>query len=215
MNYLVNIIDKIATFLDKRLFSKNKTLRKISIYYFFITSHITAFFLFSKIGLAIITLYSCYVFFISVFAFKILIALAADFGFFFMVAHFWSILPKSILFLIFFYFFLLDLTFNNTLLVSCESIRLCIQENFGESFLKKQFYNNRLGSLIKVMEGGKILTYSLGGVVVAATVASVADSLVYGSNYEKYVDAQVNNPNVTLEAPRKGISGVNVGFFNK
>lgn len=142
VDYLYSLFQKKAPLIDKKLFVNNEKNQLRAARFFFLTSFITKFFLFSKIGKFLVFLLFIFTFFSSTSYFQIMVAAYADLGFYqglhFMIVN----LPSVLFFLIIFVLVIVDLSLINTFLVTCESVSLRIQKIYGEDFIKNQFYNS-------------------------------------------------------------------------
>ena len=140
MYFLYDLLLKTGIFLEKKIFFKNEKLRKIAAFFFSITSKITSFFYFSKIGEFILGFLYSLATFQCIYYFKILFVLIDEFGFFRGFHYSTNFLPLSIIVVLVFHIILTDLAFLNTLLVSIPSVNKTIKEQFGDDFIKLRFY---------------------------------------------------------------------------
>lgn len=211
VDYLYNIFKKRGPIFDKNWFHHNeKNLLKATLF-FYITSFITKFFLFSKFGQFLVFLFFSFTFFSSTLYFRALVGVFAynSFyqGFSFMITNF----PLSLLYLTLFVIFIGDLSLINTFLVCCPSVVASIKKSHGEYFIKAQFYNSTVMTLKASGQLTKNLPTGAIGGLVAGSVLNFYGEHKYQQNYETYVNAQTKNPDIHIKPPEKGI-GFKFGF---
>jgi len=204
--------------LDDYLFKNYQILRKIGAYFFFIFSQITYFFLINSVGrflvysllsLMVVTNFGNYV---TIFY---EIHEAGSFSLSVLIESCKNNLNGVFYAFFYMYFFLLEITVTNTLLVHCPSVVETIKQQFGNDILVERGYNSPLRSLFKIQEVSKIAAVILTGTTIGVTFFVMYDSHLYCQNYEKYIQAKIANPTLDIKAPAKGSNFSLLGFAKK
>ncbi len=128
--------------MDKKWLINNEKLQIKCSYFFAITSKITAFFLFSKIGNVTLSFFIAVCFYLSANYFRLLVAIFADESLFVGLKLAAQNLPYSLICLFLFNLLLVELCWINTFFILCPSINAKIKLMYGEHFIKKRFYNS-------------------------------------------------------------------------
>lgn len=207
MEFFCNLIAKKAPAFDVKWFLDNEKNQIRAANFFYSSSFITKFFLFSKTGNFLISIFAAISFYFSHLFFRSLIANFADFGIFGGI-HFMVFNPPVLLLILFlFVMLLIDLTLLNTFLVSCPSVSSRIKILYGENFLKQQFYNNSFASAKMAASLSKPLVAGTIGGVVGGAVTNLVGEYLYSINYKHYLEASIQNPELKLNPPKKGLFG--------
>lgn len=202
---------KKAPAFDTKWFSNNKKNQIKAAHFFYNSSFITAFFLFSKTGKIIISFFAAMSFYSSSDYFRALIATFADFGIFDAIQYMVFNVPLFLIFLIVFVILLMDLTLINTFLVCCPSVSDRIKLLYGENFLKQQYYNSAFASAKAASQMSKSLAIGVAGGIVGGTITNLYGEYLYSQNYREYIQATISNPGLNIAPPKKGIFGFNLG----
>lgn len=211
MEYIYNLMTKIAPAFDAQWFVNHEKNQIRAARFFFISSSITSFFLFSKIGKIIISLFAAITFYFSSNYFRQLVAVFADFGIYYGTKFMVLNVPLILIFLIVFVIFLVDITLINTFLVLCPSVSNRVKILYGENFLKQRFYNSSLASAKAASQMSKAVAAGVVGGIVGGTITNIFGEYMYSQNYNKYIETKFKNPGLDISPPKKGIFGFNLG----
>ena len=141
MEFIYGLMKKKARAFDNKWFANNEKNQIRAARFFYISSSITVFFLFSRMGNILVSLFAAMSFYFSSSYFRVLVAIFADFGVLCGIQFMLLNVPLFFIFLVVFVIFLTDLTLINTFLVCCPSVSDRIKLLYGDNFLKQQYYN--------------------------------------------------------------------------
>lgn len=133
LDKMYEIIKKKAPGFDEKWFLNNQTYQRKAVSFVFYSASLTSFFLLSRLGQGILSIFVGLSLFFSRVYFKIVVAVFADCGLkdglFYMINQ----VPIVFLSLLLFSIFL----FSQTFLITCPSISKRIKLDYGDSFKKK------------------------------------------------------------------------------
>ena len=179
--------------------------------FFYISSFITVFFLFSKVGKIFLSLFVAISFYFSSNYFTTLVAVFAKYGVFDGIQYMLFNVPLFFIVLVVFVILLMDFTLINTFLVCCPSVSNRIKTLYGEHFLKQQHYNSALASAKAASQMSKHVIIGAAAGIIGGALTNMYGEHLYSVNYKEYVDATVKNPDVKIETPKKGFFGLKIG----
>lgn len=211
MEFIYNFMKKKAPAFDNKWFLNHEKNQAIAARFFYHSSYITVFFLFSNKGQILISLFAAMSFYFSSDYFREFVSIFADLGIFYGIQYMVFNIPLFLIFLIVFIIFLMDLTLINTFLVCCPSVSGRIKFLYGENFLKQQYYNSALASAKAASQMSKSLAIGVAGGILGGTITNIYGEYLYSQNYKEYIQATINNPGLNLAPPKKGIFGFNLG----
>ena len=139
MEFLYNFINKKASIFDAKVFLNNEKNQKKAARFFYSSSQITAFFLFSNWGKTLLGVFLGVNFYFSMGYFTMSVAVFAHLGVIegtkFLIVN----VPFALLLIFVFNIVLMDLTLINTFLICCPSVKNRIKKLYGENFIKQRF----------------------------------------------------------------------------
>lgn len=200
-----------AILVDKKWFYNNEINQKRAARFFYISSSVTVFFLFSTIGKIFLSLFVTISFYFTSNYFTILVAVFAEYGVFDGIQYMLFNVPLFFIILIVFVILLIDLTLINTFLVCCPSVSNRIKTSYGENFLKQQHYNSALASAKAAAQMSKHLAVGAAAGIIGGALTNIYGEHLYSVNYKEYLDATIKNPDVKIEPPKKPFFGLKIG----
>lgn len=156
-------------------------------------------------------MFTAITFYFSSHYFRQSVAVFADFVIFYGIKFMVLNMPLIFIFLVVFVIFLMDLTLINTFLVLCPSVSYRIKILYGENFLKQRFYNSSLVSVKAASLMSKSVAVGVLGGIVGRTMTNIFGEYMYSLNYNKLIEAKLNNPGLDVSPPKKSIFGFNIG----
>lgn len=175
----------------------------LAVYFVGFKSRLTYFFLFHSLGKIFYLIFFVYVFIDNGNNFTYIYYSTLHKGLTSFLVNCYNYLNWSFFSLIIFLSVLFEITFLNTVLVSIPKIKERILIVYGENFLRNYGYNSRISSLARVGEKTYVLGLSLGGAFLGASIGQIYEINTYQSNYQAYLNAQANNPNIILKPPER------------
>ena len=203
VKYLEFFVDRISRVLRVSLFQKSPRAVEIATTYFYITSRITYFFLFTRIAYYGFWAVFSYVFYTNGDNFNRIYYTALHEGWSTFFFNFFHFLDWNFWIFIGFLSLLVELAFNNTVLISVPEVETEIKKRYGEDFPKSVGYNSRATTLLRSVEK---LSTPLLGIAIAftgSTVGQVVESNNHAGNYREYLNTQKECPDVKFEAPSR------------
>lgn len=198
------LVDRTSNFLDFYIFSKYPHLINAAAKYFFFTSKITHFFLFRKLGIILYWVFYVYVFLSNGNNFTYVYYATLHKGWLTFGSNLIEYLDWNFFLLLGFVGLLSELAFNNTVLVSIPAVNNKIKSLYGNDFPSRVGYNSRFNTIART--GEKVITMAIGlsAAALGATYGQIHETNAYERNYATYVNTQVANPNINIQAPVRG-----------